>query len=98
MQNNVGNNVLYYTGSDTIPNCTENVLWVIMSNVQGCTKAQLQQFTSLKNATYRALMPQNSRTIVSVAMQAPTSTSSTGLYSVLCVIVGCVFAFIIIFI
>ncbi len=98
LTNEINNEAYYYEGSLTTPTCDEVVNWVVMKDIAGCTPGQLQNFTKFESGNFRVLMPLNGRTISYFRNEIPKEDDNSGLYSVLAVIVACIFAFIVIFI
>ena len=92
------NEAYFYEGSLTTPECNEVVNWVVKKRPVECTLEQLRNFTKSNDQNYRELQALNGRPITYFIIEQTEQKSTTGLYSVLAVIVACIFAFIVIFI
>jgi len=90
--------VYFYEGGLTTPTCDMVVNWFVFKKVAGSNTDQLEKFTECEHDNYRVLQELNGRPITLVSVAKTEETTNTGLYSVLAVIVACVFSFIVIFV
>lgn len=74
----------HYLGSLTTPNCTEFVNWVVMSQVETMSSAQMKEIKSWVSQVYpsgnsRSVKPLNNRTVYFKAQSVSTTVKATSL-------------------
>eukprot|EP00826_Nyctotherus_ovalis_P041397 TRINITY_DN4159_c0_g1_i2.p4 TRINITY_DN4159_c0_g1~~TRINITY_DN4159_c0_g1_i2.p4 ORF type:complete len:119 (+),score=33.65 TRINITY_DN4159_c0_g1_i2:616-972(+) len=74
----------FYEGSLTRPSCDETVYWLILGEVQYCSKAQIETVRKKVEDNYREVQPLNSRRVYRTV-----EPEKVGSFRLVCIIVAC---------